>query len=71
MQYEELLIEFLSDCPEYGECIEYHADETLIDWYGLRVFLFWLQCNDRISDAVFERGDELLRVLETGEAQEA
>jgi hypothetical protein len=65
MVYEQLLGEFLSEYPEYNECIEYRDNEPVIDWSGLRVFLSWLRRHHYISDTVFSRGDELLHELET------
>ncbi len=64
MECEELLAEFLSEYPEYGECIQYDEDEPVIDWSGLRVFLLWLRHNNHISDVMLARGDELFLELE-------
>ena len=66
MECEELLAEFLSDYSEYNECIEYQDDKPVIDWSDLRAFLTWLRHNNHISDAVFDRADELFEQVETG-----
>ena len=66
MECEELLTGFLGEYSEYNECIEYHDGVPLIDWSGLGAFLTWLRHNNHISDAVFDRADELFEQVETG-----
>ena len=65
MECEELLTGFLSEYSEYNDCIEYQDGVPLIDWSGLGAFLTWLRHNNHISDAVFDRADELFEQVET------
>ena len=69
MEYKRLLLEFLSEYPEYQECAAYHDDgESSIDWTCFRVFLLWLRCNNHISNAVLNRGKKLLHELRDNDA---
>ena len=57
MDYEQLLGEFLSEYPEYNECIRYQNGVPFVGWTGLHVFLLWLRHNNHISDVMLARGD--------------
>ncbi len=64
MDCEQLLGEFLSEYPEYNECIQYQDGVPFVGWTGLHVFLQWLQHHNHISDVMLARGDELFLELE-------
>ena len=64
MDCEQLLGEFLSEYPEYTECIHYQDGVQFVGWTGLRVFLLWLRRNNHISDVMLTRSDELFLELE-------
>ena len=66
MDCEQLLGEFLSEYPEYNECVEYHDGVPFVGWTGLHVFLLWLRRHNHTSDVMLARGDELFEQVETG-----